>query len=159
MEKLNGIRRNFADAGLLRWALIATGALLAALLAATLETGRVHAQGSGFRFLGALVRVITPNGDQKNDVAILCFENPRSSAVTGTVYDLRGGNITGMLHEASGAANTASKTCQDQNGGSTYIEALTWDGKVNGGSAASGVYIYRIQAEDATVTGTVVVAR
>ncbi|HAH07723.1 MAG TPA: hypothetical protein DCM05_14580, partial [Elusimicrobia bacterium] len=128
-------------------------------LAATLETGRVHAQGTGFSFLGALVRIITPNGDFKNDVAILCIENPKSSEVTGTVYDLRGGNVSGMLRETSGVVNTPSKTCQDTHGGSTYIEAVTWNGRMNGSAVASGVYIYRIQSEDATVTGTVVVAR
>lgn len=157
MKKLNGIRKNFADADLPRWALIAAGALLAALLAATLETGRVHAQGTGFSFLGALVRIITPNGDFKNDVAILCIENPKSSEVTGTVYDLRGGHVAGMAHDDSGAAQTS---CQNQHGaGNNFIEAVTWNGRMNGSAVASGVYIYRIQSEDATVTGTVVVAR
>ena len=38
-------------------------------------------------------------------------------------------------------------------------EALTWDGTSGGARAASGVYLFQVQAEDASVTGTLVVVR
>ena len=99
MEKLNEIRREIAEGRRpwVRWALIAAGALAAALLAGSLETGRAQSGATGFKFSGGLVRVITPNGDGKNDVAIVCYENPRDSEVTGRVYDLRGGLVSHMV--------------------------------------------------------------
>ncbi|MBI5243870.1 MAG: hypothetical protein HY922_09360 [Elusimicrobia bacterium] len=153
-----------SNSGLLRRLFIPAGAALAAVLAGTLETGRVHAQARGFQFLGALVRVITPNGDGKNDVAILCANNPKDSGVSATIYDLRGRRAAGMAHirDAGGGVAGAHKACRDKYPPSSspiQIDVLQWDGTINGRAAAGGVYLYRIQAEDSTLTGTVAVAR
>lgn len=145
---------------LLRWGLIAFAAALAALLAGSLETGRLHAQsGTAFSFTTALVRVITPNSDGINDVAILCVDNPQSNAVRGEVFDLRGRKVAEMSHvERAGVLQTNSRSCPLP-GGLNKAEALTWDGKAGGGAVRSGVYIYLIKAEDKAVTGTVLVVR
>jgi len=153
-------------ASLWRWLLILAGAAVSALLAATIETGRLHAQGAGFSFRGALVRIVTPNNDRKNDVAILCFENPRDSEVTGKILDLRGAEVAGMTwvqDPTAGADPTlpvaACKGRFPPSLSPQSPEAMTWDGRAAGVPAASGVYIYQLQSEDTTVTGTVLVVR
>jgi len=156
MEKLNEYRKRIRMPEALRWLLIAVGAALAAFLGATLEIPRVHAQaGAGFFFAGAKVRVITPNGDGKNDRAILCLDNPQFNAVRARVYDLRGHLVSNMEHIPNGA----TMGCPSPGGPAPNPEALRWDGRSNGSFVASGVYIYQVQAEGSTVTGTFVVAR
>ena len=165
MKNEHKIRLNAANSGPLYWVLVALGALLAALLAATLETGRLHAAGVGFAFRGALVRVITPNGDGKNDVAILCVENPKDSAVSGRIFDLRGHVVGDMALFNLGAPvpNSFQGNCAAQFPAQSLpakIQALAWDARAsNGAVTVGGVYVYRIESEDAAVTGTVVVVR
>ncbi|MBI4422270.1 MAG: gliding motility-associated C-terminal domain-containing protein [Elusimicrobia bacterium] len=117
------------------------------VLAATLETGRLHAQNTAFTFLGALSNVITPNGDGLNDRAFFCFDNPRDSDVSGVVYDLRGARVARLLREGQAGCPLGS------------AEKLTWDGRADGHPAAGGIYLYQIQAEGQTITGTVMVVR
>ncbi|MEK9145030.1 MAG: hypothetical protein AAB339_05415 [Elusimicrobiota bacterium] len=164
MKKINEFHIKLAGSGALRWVMMALGAVLAAVLALTLETGRAEAQSTGFRYLGALVRVITPNSDGKNDVAILCTNNPKDSAVSGTIFDLSGKLVSAMtyLKGANPPSPSPQKSCESTfppGGGITQVDALTWDGRSGGAAVPGGVYLYQIQAEDATTTGTVVVAR
>ncbi|MFH1725544.1 MAG: hypothetical protein ABII00_13125 [Elusimicrobiota bacterium] len=157
MKKLNKIRINFAERGTRRKVWVALWAAAAALLGAVLGTGHLNAQaGAGFHFLGALVRVITPNGDRANDLAIVCFDNPRFSGVSGDVFDLRGHQVSGMAH-TDAAAIIAQ--CPPAPPGVPNTEALTWDGRSNGTPVSGGVYIYQIKSEDVVVTGTVLVVR
>ncbi|MFA6028724.1 MAG: hypothetical protein WC969_02590 [Elusimicrobiota bacterium] len=144
---------------MLNWTLVALGALAAALLGATLETGRLNAASNGaFRYLGALVRVITPNGDGRNDIGILCVDNPKASAVSGVVYDLRGHAVSEMLFIPE-TGSAIKPQCQSAYPGARQYDALTWDGRAGGRAVSAGVYLWQIQSEDATVSGTVVVAR
>lgn len=162
MKKINEIHNKFADSGALRWAMMALGAVIAALLALTLETGRAQAQGTGFRYLGSLVRVITPNGDGRNDFAILCTNNPKDSAVSGNIFDLNGKSVSPMVHHRGVPADAETTNCGNAfppGGGVVQVGALTWDGRSGGAVVQGGVYLYQIQAEDATMTGTIVVAR
>ncbi|MDE2489214.1 MAG: hypothetical protein KGM24_00090 [Elusimicrobia bacterium] len=86
-------------------------------------------------------RVITPNGDGRNDVAIFTYDpGPENVVPAGRVYDLRGAYVADMTPGL--VANT-----------------LTWDGKMNGTPVHSGVYVYRITGGGKTFTGTIVVAR
>jgi hypothetical protein len=161
MKKINEIREKLERSP--RWWLVLIGAGVALMLGLTLETGRLHAQATGFSFRGALVRVLTPNGDGRNDRAILCFENPKDSAVSGTVFDVRGQEVGGMVHiQDPGAADATVNNCRGQfppSGALAQAEALTWDGLSAGRRVTAGVYIYQIKSEDATVTGTIVVVR
>jgi len=159
MNKLNETRGKITGAETLRWGLIVLAAALAAVLGGSLETGRVHAQaGSSFIFTEARVRVITPNGDGKNDTAILCFDNPKASGVRGEIYTLRGRKISEMTF-VQNAGGAAGLNCPVVGGIAPSPEALTWDGKAFGAAIRSGVYIYVIKSEDKAVTGTVLVVR
>lgn len=139
-----------------RWLMFALGLALVAFLAATLETGKAHALGSVFSFRGSIVRFITPNNDGKNDVGILCYENPNASAPDAKVMDLRGNEVSGMTRWDAGATMTS---CQNKYGLGVDAEALTWDGRSHGRAVAGGVYIYQVRSEGVTVTGTFVVVR
>lgn len=152
----------FAGETLLRAALYCVGILLAAFLALTLETGRAHAAGGDFSFKGYLNRMITPNGDTANPFAILCVDNPKDFAVRGRIYDLRGHVVTEMTHVVDPSRvdpNKAVKQCDLGFPGQFKPQALVWDGYANGTPVTSGVYVWRIEAEESAVTGTVVVAR
>ncbi|MBI3298549.1 MAG: hypothetical protein HYZ75_10325 [Elusimicrobia bacterium] len=143
-----------------RWALLLLAAALAVLLGSSLETGRAHAAGGEFTFRGYINRFITPNADQKNDLAILCADNPKDFAVRGKIFDLRGHFVADMVHTTVGPLGGALGMCDILFGGQFKPQALTWDGRVAGGGVVtSGVYVYRIEAEETAVTGTVVVAR
>ncbi|MDE2290537.1 MAG: hypothetical protein KGL53_00535 [Elusimicrobia bacterium] len=160
MKKNIEIHENFAGEAL-RWALIALGAAVAILLAATLETGRAHASAGAFAFKGALNRVITPNDDGNNDTAVLCFDNPKDSGVSGKIYDLRGQYVADMTQVATTntLANTAVRWCNQLYPGQFKPQAVTWDAKVGGAAVAGGVYIYRVEAEQGAYTGTLLVVR
>lgn len=158
MKEIKEINGKGEAADMLRWGWILLAAVLAAVLALTLETGSVFAQAnSAFTFVEARVRVITPNGDQKNDLAILCFDNPKASGVSGEVYNLRGRKVAEMTFVAN--AGGATLGCPVINPGLVAAEALTWDGRASGSVVRSGVYVYVIKAEDKAVTGTVLVVR
>jgi len=87
-------------------------------------------------------RIITPNGDGFNDKARFEFDNPELLPVSGTVYDLRGARVA------------------DLRGGTDPTTVLLWDGKdVDGRAVAGGIYIYQIEFQGKTATGTVIVAR
>lgn len=154
---------NFAGETLLRAALYGVGILLAAFLALTLETGRAHAAGGEFSFKGYLNRMITPNSDGKNDRAILCFDNPKDFAVRGKVFDLSGRVVSEMTLELDPNLNQGATKpviqCSTSFPGQFKAQAMVWDGRANGTPVTSGVYVWRIEAEESAVTGTVVVAR
>lgn len=166
MQKINEIHEKITRGRLGRWlrpVLILVGAAVALLLVMTMETGDLHAQARGFSFKGALVRVITPNNDSKNDLAILCYENPKDSDVSGRIFDLRGHKISPMARVANPPVVPVINSCQAQfppsGGAVSQPEALTWDGRAAGGVVSPGVYIYQIKAEGVSVTGTIVVVR
>ncbi|MEK7383529.1 MAG: hypothetical protein AAB262_09620, partial [Elusimicrobiota bacterium] len=86
-------------------------------------------------------RVITPNGDSLNDIAIFSYDpGPKNISAAGRIFDLRGAAVAEM------APGLVPNT-------------LTWDGRMNGRPATSGVYVYRITGDGKTFTGTIVVAR
>ncbi len=100
---------------------------------------------SGFTFNAAGIsnREITPNGDGRNDTVEFLFDNPQFSAITGTIYDLKGHLVSSML------------PCTDQ----PAAQCLMWDAKSNGRIVPGGVYVYQIKGEGKTYTGTVVVIK
>ena len=87
-------------------------------------------------------RIISPNGDGANDKARFEFDNPEDLPIAGQVYDLSGSHVS------------------DLKGGSDPSTVLLWDGKdIDGKVVSGGIYIYQIEFQGKTATGTVVVAR
>lgn len=87
-------------------------------------------------------RIVTPNGDLKNDVIFFRFDSPLSGLpVESSILDIHGARVSDL-------AVNSNET------------ALLWDGKDNSGQALpSGIYIYSIKIGQKTATGTIVVAR
>lgn len=94
---------------------------------------------AAFGFSGVSNRFVTPNGDGRNDTATFRFDNPRDSAGSLRIYDVRGHKVAEVAIDPSSSAGSVS-----------------WD---PGRAAASGIYIYVISIEGRTVTGAVVVVR
>lgn len=90
---------------------------------------------------GVSNRALTPNGDGLNDTIVFTFNNPKVSAFSGKMFDLRGRFVS------------------DMRAGPIADSSLLWDGKAGGVVVPRGVYLYEIQAEGRTFNGTVVVIR
>jgi gliding motility-associated-like protein len=89
---------------------------------------------------GLTNRLITPNGDNKNDTMVFIYDNPQAKNVKGKIYDLRGALVGSMV--PGPAANS-----------------LLWDAKAGGQAVPGGVYIYQIEVEGTVYNGTVAVIR
>lgn len=90
--------------------------------------------------VGLLNRLITPNGDGKNDTMVYIFDNPEGTSVKGKIYDLRGALVATMTP-------------------GPVANSLVWDAKAGGQVVPGGVYIYQLQADTKVYNGTVVVIR
>lgn len=97
--------------------------------------------GFAFNQAGVSNRFLTPNGDGKNDDVVFTFDNPRDSAVVGKILDMHGKVIVAGLPPGP------------------VSNSLAWDGTAGGRVVPGGVYIYVIQAEGRSFSGTVVVIR
>ncbi|MBI3298923.1 MAG: hypothetical protein HYZ75_12205 [Elusimicrobia bacterium] len=97
-------------------------------------------QAFSFDAGGLSSRFLTPNGDGRNDTVIFIYQNPRDSAVSGKVFDLKGAFVSEM-------------------GQGPIVNSLMWDGKSGGSAVPGGVYIFQIKAEDFLFNGTVVVIK
>jgi hypothetical protein len=126
---------------------------LAAALAiiAAMGFALLRAQSEGFQFHGPISRVITPNGDGLNDLAIFCFGNPADSGVTGKIYSFSGVQIAAMVQQTPALQGCPQSGLNPQ--------SMTWDGRMNGRVVTSGIYLYEISAEGRSYTGTILVAR
>ncbi|MDI6757583.1 MAG: hypothetical protein QME32_06130, partial [Endomicrobiia bacterium] len=99
-----------------------------------------------FTFYDAIPRIITPNGDGKNDRAMFRFTNPAGLKVSLKIYDI---NST-LVRDAGETTGTS-----DIQG-----EHIFWDGlDDNSRAVAPGVYVYQLELEGKTINGTIVVAR
>ncbi len=85
-------------------------------------------------------RLLTPNGDGKNDSMVFVFDNPMESGVKGRIYDLKGALVAKMT-----AGNISN--------------SLVWDGKSGGLAVPGGVYIYQIESGGNVYNGTVAVIK
>jgi flagellar hook assembly protein FlgD len=88
-------------------------------------------------------RIMTPNGDLRNDVVLFRFDDTLSGLpVESAVYDVNGAKVSGLR------LNSSDET------------QLLWDGRDDNGNAMpSGIYVYSIEIGKKRATGTVVVAR
>jgi hypothetical protein len=99
---------------------------------------------ANFDISGLTNKAITPNNPNGlNTMATFLYQNPNGSAVNGKIFDIRGMFISDMVETAN----------------STQSGYLQWDAKANGRVVPGGIYIYQIQAEGKTWTGTLVVIR
>jgi len=114
--------------------------LIIVLLAGLSASAAVLAQG--FSFNGVSNRIITPNGDGKNDNVAFTFSNPFDSAGSVKIFDMRGHLLT-TIPINSGTGNAFA----------------VWDARVNGSVVASGVYIYVLSVEGVVASGALVVIR
>ena len=89
---------------------------------------------------GLTNRLITPNGDNKNDTMVFVFDNPQQTDVKGKIYDLRGALVGTMTAGPVG-------------------NSLLWDAKAGGQAVPGGGYIYQIEADGTVYNGTVAVIR
>ncbi len=89
---------------------------------------------------GLTNRLITPNGDGKNDTMVFIFDNPQEKSVKGTIYDMRGAKVAAMSPGPVG-------------------NSLVWDARSGGQVVPGGVYIYQIEAQGKVYNGTVAVIR
>lgn len=130
-------------------------AVLAAGLLAFAGALKLAAQASLVQFHGPLARVITPNGDRINDIAFFCFENPQDSDISGKVYTLLGAQVATMGPKTD-RSGTAGAGCAP-----SVIRAqfVSWDGSANGSRVDNGLYVYRIESEGRSFSGTLLVVR
>ena len=119
--------------------LIAFSVSIALSLAARAASAPAPLQG--FNFTSISNRVLTPNGDGKNDGIVVRFENPQFSAVTGRIYDLKGAQVAAMRP------------------GPLADTTLSWDGRAENSVVRGGLYIFIIEAEGKRHRGTVLVVR
>lgn len=139
-----------------KWTMVAAVLAIAMLLAVA-----AFAQSASFRFFGPLSRVITPNGDssKNNGTAFFCFDNPQGSGVSGNIFTLLGSAVATMgpvnqnVYPAGFGSACPAGTFANSS------QSLTWDGRSNGATVRSGIYVYRITAEQRSYTGTLIVVR
>ncbi len=128
--------------GPILYAVFRATALITALCAqAATPATPGQARVQGFAFTALSNRILTPNGDSRNDSVIFTFDNPAFSDVTGKIFDVRGHLVATMTP------------------GPTANTTLQWDGRSNNLLVPSGVYLYFIHAESQIVRGAVVVVR
>lgn len=91
-----------------------------------------------------LNRLVTPNGDGRNDTFVFRCSNPRDAGVDAKIYDLAGREIAIMRLKRSGTAD--------------FYYDFEWDPN-SGGRAPGGTYVYQVQVEKKVYKGTLVVVR
>ncbi|OIO02502.1 MAG: hypothetical protein AUJ51_06095 [Elusimicrobia bacterium CG1_02_56_21] len=89
-------------------------------------------------------RLITPNGDGRNDTFIFRCHNPRDSAVDAKIYDLSGREVATMRIKSIGTSD--------------FFYNYEWNPN-SGGRKEGGVYVYQIRVETKVYKGTIVVIR
>lgn len=100
-----------------------------------------------FSFNSVSNRIITPNGDGKNDSFTVSFFNPQFSSVDGKIFDLNGHLVSGMTDVSCPSSSPIGLQC------------MTWNATSNGHIVSGGVYVYLIVSGSEVYDGTVVVIR
>lgn len=130
------------------------GAAFAAALA-VFGAAAALAQTSMVVFNGPLARVITPNGDQINDRAFFCFDNPQDSEISGKIYTLLGAEVGSMGPKTNRIGGGLGSACPT----GFKPQFVSWDGTASGSRVSSGVYVYRIEVEGEVFSGTLLVVK
>lgn len=93
-------------------------------------------EGFNFNQAGVSNRMVTPNGDGKNDSVTFTYDNARDSEVVVRILDVRGKQV------ATGTRQT--------------INSSSWTPSAD---IPGGVYIYQIESEGHVFTGTLVILK
>ena len=104
---------------------------------------------AGFELGAVRPKIITPNGDHKNDMLIVSYDTDYYSSISGKILTLNGSYVADMI-------DNTSISFPGSDG------AMTWNGKESISateSVPSGIYIYQIETEGQVLNGTVVVAK
>jgi len=125
------------------------------------------AQSSSFHFYGTASRFVTPSTSATGHAAVFCFDNPQGSGVTGEIFNLVGRQVATFISGAQGqvvdqqpaSTPTIQRACNQQEALPGSLQFAVWDGTSNGAFVHSGLYVYRVQAEEKTYTGTLVVVK
>ena len=122
----------------------ASAALIAAVLClswlAADQAWAILKAGQSF----AMTRTVTPNGDNRNDTFKFRCYNPRQAAVTGKIFNMKGGEVAVMKLIDTPTSN--------------YYYLLEWNPN-SGGVAPGGLYLYQVIVEDQVYKGVVAVIR
>jgi gliding motility-associated-like protein len=102
--------------------------------------GVLRDQGINFDVSQLSNKVITPNGDGRNDKAVFMLDNPHDAGFSGRIFDKNGAFIADMTRGI--LANT-----------------LQWDATSRGRVVPGGVYVYQITGENKVFSGTLIVIR
>lgn len=102
--------------------------------------GVLRGQGLSFDVSQLSNKVLTPNGDGRNDKTVFLFDNPRDAAYSGKIYDRQGAFIADLVP-------------------GVLANSLQWDARGGGRVVPGGVYIYQIRGEDKVFSGTLLVVR
>ena len=117
---------------------------MCAACAGSMPIGVPRSAGFSCDANGASNRYITPNGDGRND-GIIFYYNPGQGATPVAprvkIFDARGRLVRSDL-PAGPTGNS-----------------VIWDGMAGGRAVPMGVYIYQLQGEGKTCTGTVIVIK
>ena len=117
--------------------LLASAALLLAPAAPLHST-------SGLGRSMAMNKLVTPNGDGKNDAFVFRCYNPGDAAVDAKIYDLAGREVAVMSLLPGNHSD--------------FFYNFSWDPN-SGGHKPGGVYIYQVRIKTSVYKGTVVVIR
>ena len=99
-----------------------------------------------------LNKLVTPNGDKRNDTFIFRCYNPKDSAVEGKIFNMAGVEVAAMrLKQRSTGIPAAQYTYGE------YYD-MEWDPNA-GGHKPGGIYLYQVRVETAVYKGTVAVIR
>lgn len=102
--------------------------------------GVLRDQGLNFDVTQLSNKVITPNGDGRNDNAVFMLDNPRDAGFSGKIFDKNGAFIADMTP-------------------GVLANSLKWDATGGGRVVPGGVYIYQIRGESKVFSGTLIVIR
>lgn len=122
--------------------------LAAALLAPAAVLGSASSLGQS----AALNRLVTPNGDGRNDTFIFRCHNPRDAGLEAKIFDLSGREVALMRLKQRSTGTPPSVSASGE-----YYD-LEWNPNSDG-KKAGGVYIYQVSVETKVYKGTLVVIR
>ncbi|MFH1957927.1 MAG: hypothetical protein ABIJ15_05580 [bacterium] len=114
--------------------------------------------GLNFEYKAA-PRIVTPDGNNHNDIFYIFYNNPGEVHMSGKVFNLFGMKVGEFIDYYAVGDN--SKVFPKDPDYDIATSTKTWEGRLSWapGSTPSGIYIYQFEAGNEIYTGTVVVAR
>lgn len=127
-------------------------AVLSLLAALAFAPAAAFCSASALGRSAALNRLVTPNGDGRNDTFIFRCYNPRDAAVDAKIYDLSGREVAQMR-----LAQRSTGTPPAPSASGEFYD-LEWNPN-RGEKYPGGAYVYQVRVEEKVYKGTVVIIR